>query len=80
MMSVVFPSPTLLVGCRIWLGSALEAAAFLCGAKLSLVGMRGGSCGGKGKVDTETEVTCATPSLGCEAGCGVLPTGGMCRV
>lgn len=44
--------------------------------KLSLVGMCIGSCGSKRKVDTETELTCATPFLGCEAGCGALPTGG----
>jgi len=78
MMSVLFPPPALLVGCEIWLGSTLEAAAFLCRAKLSLVGICGGSCGGKGKLDTEIEVTCTTPSLGCEAGCGALPTGGTC--
>ena len=75
MMSILFPSPTLLVGCKIWLGSTLEAAAFLCGTKLSLVGTCIGSSGSKGKVDTETEVTSVTPSLGCDAGCGALPTG-----
>lgn len=37
-----------------------------------------GSCGSKGKVDTETEVTCTTLSLGCDGGCGVLPMGGVC--
>lgn len=44
--------------------------------KLSLVGTCVGSCSSKGKVDTETVVMCVTPSLGCEAGCGVLPVEG----
>lgn len=61
---MLFPSPALLMGCETWLGSTLEADAFL-------VGMCAGSCDSEGKIDTEAAAMCATPSLGCEAGCGV---------
>lgn len=36
MMSILFPSPVLLVGCWMWLDSTLEAATFLFRAKLSV--------------------------------------------
>lgn len=59
-----FSSPALLMGCKKWLGSTPEAAAFL-------VGTCAGSCGSKGKIDTEAAAMCTPPSLGCAAGCGV---------